>query len=98
MSRNTATATPAETVTIWGGPNNEDGPNSDAGFLHGDPGVEPQGRESNDNEAESGEALASLSLESKNVELLRYMKALKEHNQLPERIRQLEEEQNIIVK
>ena len=97
MSRNTATATPTKMIMTRGGPDDEDRPNSDAGSSHGDPGIEPQGRELNNDEAESGEAPASSSLESKNAELLRRVKALKEHNQLLERIRQLEEEQNIIV-
>ena len=45
---------------------------------------------------ESEEALARLSLESKNAMLLRRVKALEEHNQLLERIHQLQEEHNTI--
>jgi hypothetical protein len=97
MSRDTATATPAEVVTIRDSSDNEDGPNSNAGSLHRESSVEPQGK-LNDNEAENREASAQSSIESKNATLLRCVKVLEEHNQLLERIWQLEEEQNIIVK
>ena len=45
---------------------------------------------------ECEEALARSSLESENAMLLRYVKALEEHNQLLERARQLQEEYNTI--
>jgi hypothetical protein len=45
---------------------------------------------------ESEEALARSSLESKNIALLRRVKALEEHNQLLKRIRQLQEKHNTI--
>ena len=78
-------ATPTETVLLREGPNDE-GANSDAGSLHGEPTAEPSGGESRD-KMESEEALAQSSLESENAALLRRVKALEEHNQLLERIR-----------
>src|SRR5580692_4599087 len=88
-SKEMATGTPAETAMLRDGP--DDGANSDTGSSHGEPAAEPPGRESRD-EMESEEDLAQLSLESENAALLRCVKALEEHNQLLERIRQLQEE------
>ena len=89
-----ATGTPAETATLRDGPDNK-GANSDAGSLHREPAAEPSGRESRD-EMENKDALARSSLESENAALLRHVKALKEYNQLLERICQLQEEHNTI--
>ena len=93
-SKEVAAGTPTETATLRDGPDDE-GANSDAGSLHGEPAAEPSGRESRD-EMESEEALARSSLESENAALLRRVKALEEHNQLLKRIRQLQEEHNTI--
>jgi hypothetical protein len=94
VSKEVATDTPVETATLQDGPDNE-GANSDTGSLYGKPAAEPSSRESRD-KMESEEALARSSLESKNAVLLGRVKALEEHNQLLERIRQLQEEHNTI--
>ena len=94
VSREMAAGTPAEIATLRDGPDDE-GANSYAGALHGEPAAEQSGGESRD-EMESKEALAQSSLESKNAVLRRRVKALEEHNQLLERIHQLQEEHNTI--
>ena len=86
-SKEVAAGTPTEMATLRDGPNDE-GANSNAGSSHGEPAAEPSGRESRD-EMESEEALARSSFKSVNAALLRRVKALEEHNQLLERIRQL---------
>jgi hypothetical protein len=93
-SKEVATSTPAKTATLQDGPDDE-GANSNTGSSYGEPAAEPLGGESR-GEMESEEALARSSLESENAMLLRYVKALEEHNQLLERARQLQEEYNTI--
>jgi hypothetical protein len=92
-SRETAANTPAETATLQGGPD-EDGTDNDAASSHGDPDAEALDRESNDEREIDAQVRANL--ESENATLLKCVKALEEHNQLLERIRQLQEEHNTI--
>ena len=92
-SREIAANTPAETATLQG-EREEDGADSDAGSSHGDPDVEVLGRESNDEHEIDAQVRANL--KSENATLLKRVKALEEHNQLLERIQQLQEEHNTI--
>jgi hypothetical protein len=92
-SREIAADTPAETATLQE-EREEDGADSDAGSSHGDPNAEALGRESNDEREIDAQVRANL--ESENATFLKRVKPLEEHNQLLERIRQLQEEHNTI--
>jgi hypothetical protein len=94
VSKEIATDTPTEIAMLRYSVDDKNKTNSDADSSYRDPDVELLSRESkNDRESK---APTQLSFESENAILLRCVKALEEHNQLLERIHQLQAEHNTI--